>query len=96
MELDRRHSARARKSGERVPPLEQTCQNFRGFWVHQSGTEENSCLLNKEVVANVSVDVTLIEEILDSNKIKTGQRVQVMIISRAFVNKQVFDQMLGG
>jgi hypothetical protein len=57
---------------------------------------ELSHLFDTMVVANVSIDVTLVEEIIDSNKTKTDQGMQVMVISRAFGQIQVFDQILGG
>jgi hypothetical protein len=52
--------------------------------------------LDEEIVANISIDVTLVEEIFGSDDTKTGQRTQEVIISRAFDQVQVFDQMLGG
>jgi hypothetical protein len=47
-------------------------------------------------VAIVSTDVTLTKENLDDGGMKIGDKIEVMIISRAFDQIQVFDQMLGG
>jgi hypothetical protein len=47
-------------------------------------------------VAIVSIDVTLSKENLDSGVMKIGDNEEVMIISTAFDQIQVFVQMLAG
>lgn len=48
------------------------------------------------IVAIISTDVTLTKENLDDGGMKIGDKIEVMIISRAFDQIQVFGQMLGG
>ena len=96
MELDRRYSARARKSGGRVSPTCVTCQVPKSFGPTSQRQDRTRVFLVQQSWLSSALMSLNQWKNLDCGVIKIGDSEGILIISRAFDQIQVFVQMLVG